>query len=237
MCRARKSFRRFWMSFRTYIPNPKGLGGFQFRPHDMMVVGAPNSPKCGAVTRRTGLPCRNIPVRLKPGGRCDKHGGKSTQAHAPVLAKNDRQHHSKSVALIRRVARETLKNTTLHPDTMKTVAPYLDTIYEPDAERVILACNDWLCGGFRESFEATLAMARQHNGPRNLKPARWKRKTPLAAASKPASMKPASKPESEAPIEAQPIDRRYAARPTSPREPYRENWSPSRDSKKNQSGF
>ena len=219
------------MSFRSYIPNPKGLGGLQFNPHLRLIVGGPNSPKCGAVTRRTGRPCRNLPVGLKPGGRCDKHGGKSTQAYAPVLARNDRQQHSKSVALIRRAAREALKNTTLHPDTMKTVAPYLDIIYGPDTERVILACNDWLCGGFREGFTATLDMARQHNGPRNPKPARWKRKAPLVAASTSASTAPKSiEPKSAEPVETQLLDGRCIARVSSPREePRPENWSSPRN--------
>ena len=211
------------MSFRSYIPNPKGLGGLQFNPHLRLIVGGPNSPKCGAVTRRTGLPCRNLPVGLKPGGRCDKHGGKSTQSGVRVLAENDRRQHSKAVALARAAARRLLEQTTLNPDTMKTVAPYLGTIYEPDADRVILACNDWMNGGSRAEFKAVLEMARQHVGPRNPNPKRWKRKTPIVAASKSMSAlaaptSPSKSIEPQSVIEAQLIDRRIAARPASSRE-------------------
>ena len=213
-------------------PNPTGIGGLQFRPRDRLIVGAPNSPKCGAVTRRTGTPCRNLPVGLKPGGRCDKHGGKSTQSGVRALAESDRQQHSKVVALARAGARRLLEQTTLNPDTMKTVGPYLGTIYEPDAARVILACNDWMTGaGTRTEFKAVLEMARRHAGPHNQNPKRWKRKAPIVAAWVSMST---TKPKPTEPqldeIETQPIARRYAARVSEPIETH-ELWRSPRDPK------
>src|SRR3954447_16866949 len=43
------------------------------------------SPRCGAKSRRTGLPCRAAGIKKAPGvyGRCRMHGGRSTGAKTP----------------------------------------------------------------------------------------------------------------------------------------------------------
>jgi hypothetical protein len=223
-----------------HCPNPTGIGGFQFRRHDLMIVGAPNTPKCGAVTRRSGLPCRNVPVGLKPGGRCDKHGGKSTQAGVHAIAKNDRQRHSKAVALIKKASRALVEKTELHPAAYEIFKRHEAECYPPSAEILLLACDQLARAEIsRSDFEKVLDIARQHTGPRNPNPKRWKRKAPLVATSTSTSTRAVtlSKPiEPQPEIEAQLVDRRYAPRPGAiATEPKPEHWSIDRNKKP--SGF
>jgi hypothetical protein len=229
-------------------PNPTGKGGFQFRKHDLMVVGGPNSLKCGAVTRRSGLPCRNLPVGLKPGGRCDKHGGKTTRAG--VLARNERQHYSKAVATVKKASRALVEKIELHPAAHEIFKRHEAECYPPSAEILLLACDQLARAEIsRSDFEKVLDIARQHTGPRNPNPKRWRRKAPFVAtptstakskskSNTATTATTASKPtESQLDeIEAQLVDRRYAARPSSvATEPKPERWSIDRNKKP--SGF
>jgi hypothetical protein len=233
-----------------HCTNPTGIGGFQFRRHDLMIVGAPNTPKCGAVTRRSGLPCRNVPVGLKPGGRCDKHGGKSTQAGVHAIAKNDRQRHSKAVALIKKASRALVEKTELHPAAYEIFKRHEAECYPPSAEILLLACDQLARAEIsRSDFEKVLDIARQHTGPRNPNPKRWRRKAPFVAtptstakskskSNTATTATTASKPtESQLDeIEAQLVDRRYAPRPGAiATEPKPEHWSIDRNKKP--SGF
>lgn len=186
---------------RHWVPNPRGLGGLAFRPHDRFAIGAPGTPQCGAKTRRTGKPCRAAPVS-GGSGRCKFHGGLSTGRGKPALWET-RQAHSKAIALTRKAAQAELERTTLHRDTERNFAPYVGSLYAPSIPQALLACDDWTRGLIsRSQFEAVLEIARLHTGPRNPNPKRWKRRAPLVSRS--TSIAPAGpKPE---PIKPAPIE-------------------------------
>ena len=63
-----------------------------------------------------------------------------------ALPKNLRQAHSKAMVIVRGAAREALAGMTLHPDTMKIFDRYAKDLYEPDAERLILSCDQFARG-------------------------------------------------------------------------------------------
>jgi hypothetical protein len=167
---------------RHWVSNPRGLGGLACRPHDRFAIGARGTPQCGAKTRRTGKPCRAAPVSGSK--RCYYHGGMSTGRGKPVLWTN-RQAHSKAMALTRKAAQAELERTTLHSETRRNFAPYVGSLYAPSIPQALLACDDWTRGLIsRSQFKAVLELARQHVGPHNPNPKRWKRKAPLVSASR-----------------------------------------------------
>jgi hypothetical protein len=177
--------------------NPTGKGGIQTRMWQRFAIGEPGAPMCGAKTRRTGEPCRAAPVS-GGSGRCKFHGGLSSGRGKPALWET-RQCHSKTIALTRKAAQAELERTTLHRDTERNFAPYAGSLYAPSIPQALLACDDWTRGLIsRSQFKAVLEIARQHAGPHNLNPKRWKRKAPLVsgstsialAASKPEPIKP-----------------------------------------------
>jgi hypothetical protein len=144
---------------RHWIPNPRGLGGLQFRPHHRYVVGAPGNC-CLAKTKRTGAPCKRVPV--KGSARCVVHGGRSRGPTRPALPKNLRQAHSKVMAAVRKAARAELDATRLHPETMKVYARYAAEIYKPNEAALILAIDQHLRAEIDATeFRAALALARE----------------------------------------------------------------------------
>ena len=183
---------------RHWVSNPRGLGGLACRPHDRFAIGAPGTPQCGAKTRRTGKPCRAAPVSGSK--RCYYHGGMSSGRCMPALAKNDRQFHSKAVAAVKRASRAYLRPPAAPRVLSATLRPYVGSLYAPSIPQALLACDDWTRRLIsRSQFEAVLEMARQHAGPHNPNPKRWKRRAPLVSGSRPPPAPAGPKPE---PIEA-----------------------------------
>ena len=136
--------------FMTHCPNPTGVSGLQFRRHDWFVFGV--TAICGAKTK-AGTPCRAAPVgstrnpetRGLGSGRCVRHGGLSrgTNLSTPKSARVSR---NQTMHMLRKAAREALAGMTLHPDTMKIFDRYAKDLYEPDAERLILSCDQFARG-------------------------------------------------------------------------------------------
>ena len=143
---------KFWMlRFMTHCPNPTGVGGLQFRRHDLFKFGV--TAICGAKTR-AGTPCRAAPVGSTRGktkglnsGRCVRHGGLSRGQgkHAPPEY-NPRKARSKALVMLRKAAREALAGMTLHSDAMKIFDNYANGIYQPNAEMLILSCDQFARG-------------------------------------------------------------------------------------------
>ena len=124
--------------------NWAGIGGLAERPWDRWRVGDPSRPRCGAKTKRTGLPCTQPPV--KGHTRCRFHGGFGGGRNRR-LAKSERALLNKEARVARKVAREELAATVLHPDTSAVLArTYLSRIYPPDLERFTVELDHYLKG-------------------------------------------------------------------------------------------
>jgi hypothetical protein len=135
------------LRFMTHCPNPLGIGGIQTKPHQSFRFGV--TAICGAKTR-AGTPCRAAPVGSARGktkglssGRCVMHGGLSRGQGKRALPKNLRQAHSKAMVIARSAAREALAGMTLHPDAMRVFDRYANEIYQPNAEMLILSCDQF----------------------------------------------------------------------------------------------
>jgi hypothetical protein len=124
--------------------NWAGVGGLDERPWDRWRVGDPGRPQCGARCKRTGKPCPQPPVRGR--ARCRFHGGFGGGRNRR-LAKSERALLNKEARVARKVAREELAATVLHPDTSPVLArTYLSRIYPPDLERFTVELDRYLKG-------------------------------------------------------------------------------------------
>jgi hypothetical protein len=107
-------------------------------------VGDPSRPRCGAKTKRMGLPCTQPPVKGR--ARCRFHGGFGGGRN-PRQAKSVRALLNKEARIARKVAREELAAAVPHPDTSAVLArAYLSRIYPPDLERFTVELDRYLKG-------------------------------------------------------------------------------------------
>ena len=128
--------------------NPRGLGGFQFRPQDRYPIGKPGFC-CDAPTRQgDGAPCRRAPCKGKK--RCYLHGGWSGRGKHR-LPGNERELSNKGVRLARAYSDKELERRSLagelHPELRQA---FRDTdrsrLHPADKSRLMLAIDNSLHG-------------------------------------------------------------------------------------------
>ena len=222
------------MSFQ--VSNRTGKGGFGDRPHDIWHVRRKLGEavfQCTAMSKRSGVRCKFSAMKGKDGKRsvCYWHGARG--GHGNVQAPTSKRNLSnKEIQRARLYATAEIERRRLagefNPAAYEEFrALDISRVHPADHARLMLAIDDRLKNigvNTNESWRETLRVL----GVTRPREERASKST----VSK--SEEPTLKLEE---IEAQPIDRRYAARSSSQREERAENWSSPRSSMKTPSGF
>ena len=110
--------------------NWAGIGGLAERPWDRWRVGRSHPPAMRGEDQANGLALH--PAAGEGHTRCRFHGGFGGGRNRR-LAKSERALLNKEARVARKVAREELAASVLHPDTSAVLArTYLSRIYPPD---------------------------------------------------------------------------------------------------------